>query len=364
MWYLIKNNLKLMFRNRIIFAIMVFGPFFVIGILSSAFEEMMKSYEPVEEFQAGYQIEKGSLWEGSIETIKEAGKEAGIKLSEYPEGEPEELVKNNILAGFVKLGTDKYTVYENTDNETEGVVLEYFFSQCLREISSQVIYSKVPGIVNETLKVPVKKIDYMPAVNSKDYYGIIEIVYFGSLGVICMAGVLASEKKNGIGIKFQITALTDLQFYIAKLLPAILVVVAGIGISSVLSAIVYGIHWGNLFIAALLMLLVIMAGISYGLMLYAISGNMAVTVIVLFSSVFFMAFLGGAFETYMYSSFPESLKNISPIYHANRALVENSCMGHSEYTLSSILYLLAVSAACSCAALLAGWAGKRGKKRG
>ena len=364
MWYLIKNNLKLMFRNKIIFAIMVFGPFFVIGILSSAFEELMKSYEPVEEFQAGYQIEKGSLWESSIETIKEAGEEAGIKLSEYPEGEPEELIQNNILAGFVKLGTDQYTVYENADNETEGVALEYFFSQCLKEISSQVIYSKVPITASETLEVPVEKIDYMPAVNSKDYYGIIEIVYFSSLGVICMAGVLASEKKNGIGIKFQITALADWQFYIAKWLPAVLVVAAGMGISAVLSAVVYGVHWGNLFIAALLILLVIMAGISYGLMLYAISGNMAVTVIILFSSVFFMAFLGGCFETYMYSAFSEDLKKISPIYHVNRALVENSCVGHSGYTLSSILYLLAISAACTCAALLAGWAGKKGRKRG
>ncbi|MCI9079507.1 MAG: ABC transporter permease [Lachnospiraceae bacterium] len=371
MWYLIKNNLKLMLRNKIIFVLMVFGPFFVIGILSSAFEEMMKSYETAEDFRAGYQIEKGSFWESSIEAVKEAGEEAGIKLSEYPEGEPEELVKNNILAGFVKLGTDKYTIYENTDNETEGVVLEYFFSQYLNKISSQVLYAEVPvmegktlKVPDEGLKVPMEEIDYMPAINSKDYYGITEIIYFSCMGIICMAGVLASEKKNGIGIKFQITSVTDFQFYIAKWLPTVFVVASGIGISSVLSAVVYGIHWGNLFISMLLVFLVIMAGVSYGLMLYTVSGNMAVTVIVLFSSVFFMAFLGGCFETYMYSGFSEDLKNISPVYHVNRALVENSCMGHSGYTLNSILYLLAISAACTCAALLAGWAGKRGKKRG
>ncbi len=361
MWYLIKNNLKLMFRNKIIFALMVFGPFFVIGILSSAFEEMMESYEPAGDFHVGYQVEKGSFWESSIEAVKAAGEEAGIKLSEYPEGEPEELVKNNILACFVKLGTDKYIIYENADNETEGVVLEYFFSQCLNRISSQILYAKVQA---GELKVPIEKIDYMPAISSKDYYGITEIIYFACMGIICIAGVLASEKKNGIGIKFKVTAVTDLQFYIAKWLPAVVVVAAGIGISSVLSAVVYGIHWGNLFISMLLVLLVIMAGVSYGLMLYAISGNMAVTVIVLFSSVFFMAFLGGCFETYMYSGFSEDLKNISPVYHVNRALVENSCMGHSGYTLSSILYLLVISAACTCAALLAGLAGKRGRKRG
>lgn len=362
--YLIKNNFKLMFRNKLILAAMVFGPFFVIGILSSAFEGLMKSYEPVKEFQAGYQIEKGSFWENSIETIKKAGEEAGIKLSEYPEGEPEELVKGGILSGFVKLGTEKYTIYENADNETEGAVLEYFFSQCLKESTDQIMQAEIPGIEDKTFTIPLEEIDYMPAVNSKDYYGIIEIVYFSFLGVICMADVFASEKKNGIDIKFRITSLTGFKLYIAKWLPSVLVVAAGIGIASVLSAAIFGIHWGNLSVSALVILLVIMAGISFGLMMYAISGNIAVTVIILFSSTFFMGFFGGTFETYMYSGFSESLKNLSPFYHVNRALVENSCIGHSSYNLSSILYLLAINAACTCIALLAGWAGKRGKVRG
>ena len=362
--YLIKNNFKLMFRNKLILICMVFGPFFVIGILSSAFEGLMKSYEPVDVFQAGYQIEKGSFWESNIETIKKAGEEAGIELSEYPEGEPEELIKSGFLSGFVKLGTEKYTVYENADNETEGAVLEYFFSQCLRESTSQVMKAKIPGIADKTFEIPLQEIDYMPAVNSRDYYGIIEIVYFSFLGVICMAEVFASEKKNGIDIKFRLTSLSEFKLYIAKWLPSVLVVTAGMGAASVLSALVFGIHWGNLPVSVLIVLLLIMAGISFGLMLYAVTNNIAITVIILFSSTFFMAFIGGSFETYMYSNFSDSIKNLSPVYHVNRALVENSCMGHSSYNLSSILYLLAVIAACTCVALLAGWAGKKGKVRG
>lgn len=362
--YIIKNNFKLMFRNKLILVCMVFGPFFVIGILSSAFESLMKSYEPVDGFQAGYQIEKDSFWGTSIETIKKAGKEAGIELTEYPEGEPEELLKSGFLAGFVKLGADKYTVYENANNETEGAVLEYFFSQCLMESASQVMQVKIPGIVYKTIEIPVEEIDYMPAVNSKDYYGITEIVYFSFLGVICMAEVFASEKKNGIDIKFRLTSLTEFKLYIAKWLPSVLVVAVSIGAASVLSATVFGIHWGNLPVSALVVLLLIIAGISFGLMLYAVTENIAVTVIILFSSTFFMGFFGGTFETYMYSNFSDKIKNLSPVYHVNRALVENSCMGHSSYNFSSILYMLAIIVVCTCVALLAGWAGKRGKVRG
>lgn len=58
-WYLIKNNLKLMFRNKAILATMVLGPIFVIAMLSSAFDDLMKSYEKAGKFKAGYQVEGG-----------------------------------------------------------------------------------------------------------------------------------------------------------------------------------------------------------------------------------------------------------------------------------------------------------------
>ena len=47
----------------------------------------------------------------------------------------------------------------------------------------------------EDIEIPVQKLDYMPAVDAKDYYGIIEIVYFSFLGIICIASILSSEKK-------------------------------------------------------------------------------------------------------------------------------------------------------------------------
>lgn len=57
--YLIKNNFKLMLRNKWTLAVMVLGPIMVIAILSSAFGDLLKSYEGVDEFKTGTEWKKG-----------------------------------------------------------------------------------------------------------------------------------------------------------------------------------------------------------------------------------------------------------------------------------------------------------------
>ncbi len=359
--YLIKNNLKLMLRSKWTIVTLIFGPVLVITILSSAFEELLKSYEGVDEFKAGYRLEEGSFLKSSMEMIKEAGKEAGIIFLEYPEGEPEKLMEGNELAGFVEVKKDKFTIYESADYEAEGVLLEYFLSRLVKEGTKQVLQETIPNIGNEKLTVPKKTIAYMPAVDSRDYYGIIEIVYFSWISIICMSNVFTSEKKNGIERKFQVTAVSDGKLYAAKWISTVLVTAFGIGISTILSILLFDIHWGEPFLSAIQMLFLIMASSAFGLMVYYICKNIAITVIVVFVIDWFMGFFGGSFETYMFSSTPDVLKNASPIYHVNRALVEYSCMGHSAYTYSSLRILLGICLLCSIAAVIADKIRKRGR---
>ena len=74
--YLIKNNFKLMFRNTWSVVFMLLGPILVIAILSSAFSELMKSYESVDEFAVGYRVQDEN--KVLLESITAAGAEAGI----------------------------------------------------------------------------------------------------------------------------------------------------------------------------------------------------------------------------------------------------------------------------------------------
>lgn len=358
--YLIKNNFKLMFRNTWSIVTMLLGPILVIAVLSSAFSELMKSYEGVDAFTVGYRVEKDSPMSAYMESVIDIGEESGITFYEYPEGEPENVMANNDLAGFMEFTKDEYILYQSADYETEGMILEYFLSRVMSENFNASLQMMNPTAETD-IKLPVQELDFMPAVNARDYYGIIYIVYFCWCGIICATGVLGNEKKYGIGRKFQVSNLSEAQIFIGKFMPVTMTVALGMGIATIITVLLYDIHWGNPLLSAIIVFMMILAGNAFGMMLYNISQNMAITIIVLFATVWFMGFFGGSFETYMFSSMPDMAKKLSPIYHGNRALVELSCMGRSQYVGSAIIYSLTVTVVCSTIAILAGVVRKRGR---
>ncbi|MBQ4523685.1 MAG: ABC transporter permease [Lachnospiraceae bacterium] len=358
--YLIKNNFKLMFRNKWSIVVMLLGPVLVIAVLSSAFSELMKSYESVEEFNVGYRVESESMVSGYIESIREAGKEAGITFYEYKEGNPEELMAKHDLAGFVKFTKEEYVLYQSADDEVEGMTLEYFLDRVMSE-NVNVSLQMMNATRQNDVELPVQELEFMPAINAVDYYGIIYIVYFSWCGIICATGVFSNEKKYGIERKFRVSNVSEMKLYLGKFIPINMTVVGGMGISTIITVLLHGVHWGKPLLSAMIIFGMILAGNAFGMMLYQLSKNLAITIIVQFTIVWILGFLGGSFETYMFSSTPDFLKHLSPIYHGNRALVELSCMGQSEYVGSAIVYSLVITAICSAIAILAGEMRKRGR---
>ena len=353
--YLIKNNFKLMFRNTWSVVFMLLGPILVIAILSSAFSELMKSYESVDEFAAGYRVQDEN--KTLLEWVTAAGAESGILFYEYPEGDIKDVMAKNELAGFVEFAEGEYTVYTSADHEVEGIALEFF----MNKVMSAGLNVSLQAEKQQAIVLPVKQLEYMPAIDSVDYYGIIYIVYFSWCGLICATGVLSSEKKYGIVRRFQVSAISESKNYLGKMIPTALTVAVGMGIVAVITVLLYDIHWGNPPLSALIVFMMIAAGVALGLMFYNISNSLVITIILQFAVVWFMGFFGGSFETYMFSRTSDMLKHLSPIYHGNRALVELSCMGESSYVASSMVYSLAITVACSAIAIFAGYVRKRGK---
>ncbi len=357
---LIKNNFKLMLRNKWVLVSMILGPILVIAMLSSAFEDIMSSYKTVEIFDVGYRMSEDSIFADNIKEIKKAGKEADIDFQNYPDGDAEAVMEQNDLAGFVVFEKNTYTVYKSTDYESQGERLEYFMGQVEREATSQVRDSMFPQ-KKEIEILPMEKVKYMPAIDSKDYYGIIEVVYFSWCGIVSIAGVLASEKKNGIEKRFQVAGISEVKLYLARWIPAVLTIICEIAITIVGTKVLFGISWGNNPASILILCVMIMGVVACGLFLYSILQNLAVVVIALFTLVWFMGYIGGSFETYMFSTVPESVKQLSPIYHTNRALVECSCMGNSDYIVSSILYMLGITIGCTALAIIISMIRKKGR---
>lgn len=344
--YLIKNNLKLMLRNKWLIFVMVVGPIIIIAMLTSAFEDMMKSYEDVEEFTVGYRLEEESVFYDYIAEIKEAGKETGILFTEISYGSPEEVIEQNNVECFVEFAKEAFTIYRREEHKIEGIKIEYFLNQV---VMSAINDSSLEH--DESINVPVVQLKSMPDIEAKDYYGIIEIVYFIWCGFVSLASVLSGEKKYGIEKRLQVSPVSDFGVYMAKVIPGILATICEMIVTIFLVNCLYDIRWGNIPYTILVLCLTVVAATTLGLFALYLFQDLALTIITTFTLIFFWGFFGGSFETYMFSSWSETVKNSSPIYHINRTLVEYSSMGRSDYTGSCILYLIVISIICTVAGL-------------
>lgn len=352
--YLMKNNFKLMLRNKWVLATMLLGPVLVIALLSSTFGDMMASFEGVDEVRTGYRVSENSVFANYMGEISSAGEAAGILFENYPDGDVESLMEQNDLAGFLVFQEEGYILYKSGEDEVSGKTLEYFMEQVEKQMEGQVLDAMFPQEKQEGtgIDLPEQELDFMPAVDAKNYYGIVEVVYFAWLGIASAAGILSGEMKNGIGKRFQVTALSETKQYLAKWFPAVLATICEMTVTFLLVTVLFGISWGNLPMTVLVLLVTILGSVAFGMFLWTICQNLAVTVVALFIAVWFMGFFGGSFETYLFSGFSESVKSLSPIYHVNRALVEYSCMGKSDYTVSSISYMAGIMVVCTLLSVL------------
>ena len=355
--YLIKNNIKLMMRSVTNTLLYIVAPIILIALLSSAFGDLMEKYESADIIKAGYSIdsdESDMNTEVFIESLEKASKDSGIILTEYGKVDPEKTVREEELAGFVVIENDgNYTIYANGDKKYEAKALEYMISSVDERIVQAMNDMPKGGNASE-FDLEVGHPEYMEPINAIDYYGIIEVIYFGWCAIVCGAGIFTAENKYHIGKKLKVSGLSEFRLYLAKFIPMLLVVSISSIITAAITIPVFGVHWGNPALSALIVVLSAAAATAFGLMFYSIFQNVVVTIIGVFAVVWVAGFWGGSFETYMFSAHPQVLKDISPIYHINRALTELSCMGHSDYVGNAVIWCLGIMIICSVISVAAG----------
>lgn len=334
--------------NVLLFAIC---PVIVSAVLISAFSSLMENYKERGEMRCGYSIEAGSIWESSEEALKSAGDQADIDFVRFDGEEPEEVISKNDLSGFIKFESGKYKIYRVSGKPAQGGALEYFMSAFCDAVPSE----------TENINLKVEHPPFLKAVDSTGYYGIVFVLYYAWCAIICASGILTSEKKYGIRRRYTVSALNDLQLYLGRFVPLAVVVFFGTIGAAILNSVCFGTSWGNLFYAGVLFLIMTAAASALGLMFQSITDNMIITVILTFSLVWTAGFFGGSFETYMFSERPEYLKQLSPIYYCNRAMVEQASSGRTNYIPSALLYCAGIIVVCSLISVAASSIRRRGR---
>lgn len=303
--YLIKNNFKLMLRNKWIIGMMIIGPILVIAVLSAVFEDVLKSYEGVEKFTVGYRFTEDSIFSPYIDTMIDAGNEAGITLAECTSGSVEELLDKNDYRSFVEFSKNSVTIYKVEGYDVEGMMTEYFFDKIIGSLT--VNLNEKDAVV-----LPVKQLSYILKVESSDYYGIVYIVYFTWCCYVSISAVLTSEKKNKIEKKFKVAPVSDAKLYLAKAIPCVLVTLCEMAVTIAVSTLLFDIHWGNPLLSVLIICLMVIAATMFGLLLMYLFNNLAVAIGSAFAFVWIAGYIGGSFETYYYSTVSETIKVFSP----------------------------------------------------
>ena len=346
---LIKNNMKLMFRNKSFLLLMIIMPIIVIALLSSAFKDMMAAARDIDPFTVGYRITANSPYQTYLPELKKASAKNDVTLIEYPEGEIKKLIENETVSAFVDIQDDDYIVYQSSAKKAEALVSESLFDNFFYQVDANtalVTAQMKKGLVDiklleadrERASREVLSVEPMPT--STDYYGIIYIVFWSFFGIIPLAAVIASERKNAIPQRMRVSQMSKTQLYLAKFVPCFLVTFMAMAVAGTISALLFQVHWGALPASVGIILLSTMVAAAFGVFLYQLFNKVVVSVVVGFSLTWILGLFGGSFDPYMYEDFPITLMKASPLYYVNRTLVEFSTKGYSDYVGICLIYLI------------------------
>lgn len=346
---IIKNNFKLMLRNKMVLLMMIVAPILVIAALASAFHGLLSNSYTTENFTIGYYFEENSPFAQMEDAFLKVMKEQNIATEKYSSNEMEYAVTKGRVDIFLYCSEDSCEIGAGDTDSIQAKICEYTMQQFIKEYQLSIAnMERVMTGGQELKKVSIlsKALPYTRTAEAKDYYGIIEIIYFMWCGLIFLTAVVQSERRNHIQKRFVISPASGITLYLGKFIPCELISVASLTISALAATLLFDIRWGNIPGTIAILFLVSLAATAFGIVLLYLVKNLSVSVILLFGIVWIAGFIGGSFETYMYSTNTEAVKRLSPLYYANRTIVEYSTMGHSDYTGGCILYMLGILLVC------------------
>lgn len=353
---LVKNNFKLMLRDKMSILFLIFLPILLIAILSSAFSQEMNKNYTIKPFTVGYSIEAGSNIEKSFSNFIKAFQENKITLFKMTKEKAIEEIKDGSVAAYVDINDDKYTIYKKDAFNINTTIFENSMGSAMylydgnKALMGYLVENKIPAKLNNEnteenknfVKLETLNVDPMPS--SIVYYGITEIVYVIWFGMLMVSVIVNNERKYGVTNRIGLTNASSLTLFFGKLIPSVLVVSIQIGIATIASTILMDVDWGNSpLVSAGILILEIITSSALGILIALIIKSQALANVVIFLFAFFFGFVGGSFQTYMYNFVSDNLAKLSPIYYINRTLVELSTKGYSDYTDSCIILLLTIS---------------------
>ncbi|MBO4243078.1 MAG: ABC transporter permease [Clostridiales bacterium] len=327
LFYIAKNYLKLIMRSKAMIIITVLGTIMVVAALSSTFRTILNEAEKDTDFAIGYHMEDDSIYSIAETQLADGFETEGLTVIKYIDEDPEELIKNGDVEVFIDFEKDSYSITGDKQKQIDTRVIQY------------VLYN-VDSMMNgefQSVKVDPEELATVETPTAEDYYGIVQTVYFISLCAVFLTPIFINERKGNIVSRFKISSASGTHSYLGKLTSCVLVSwIAQTFLATGALVILLGVHIGVPLVSIPVLMLATAAFCAFGMLFFIIFKNPAASIGLLFGILWFAGLVGGTFETYMYSSFSERAKEMSPYYFLNRSLVELSTQGSSDYILPCV----------------------------
>ena len=359
---LVKNNMKLILRDKISFMFLCVFPVILILILSSAFSSTLGKTVELEEFSVGYSIKEGSDIANYFPAFKEQFRANGIILKPMDQKDGAWAVADGELASYLVLEDDQYTLYNKEGIDIHAMVFESSFKgsmylydsiKSMREymlqnevIPTEEIIKKMKSLDSQQQVSFVKKqhIEVDPVPTAQDYYGIVQIVFIIWFSVSSVVQLASGEKRNKISNRIRLTNVKPIILFMGRFIPNILATCVQVGIALGVSTLLLKVNWGDhLFLSGGILLLQVIAISALGTMFTIVIKNSTIINMFMYIGAFVFGFIGGSFQVYMYNFVSEEIVRLSPLYYLNRTLVELSTKGSSDYLGITLVMLLLIT---------------------
>lgn len=337
----IKNNLKLIIRNKALVIGVMLGMILVIAALSNAFHNLLDSAEANADFSVSYQASAGSEMFEEAFTQALSGQDIGyVRINgSLSEDRIEKMISSGETDVFVTVAEDGFKIYGSTKSEI-GVRTVQYIIHMIEANTGLMKEGKAPRELPE-----ISEIRSPETADAAQYYSKVQLVYFITLASIFIAIIIREERRNKIGLRYKLGSLGKAGIYFSKLIPVtVIALLAQVLTAGGIVTLLFDVKWGNLPLTALILVLTTIAFASFGIIFFQLFKNTALSIGLLFMIIWFCGYSGGTFETYMYSSFPDIIKRMSPLYYVNRSLIELSLNGESRFALPCILILTGIAA--------------------
>ena len=329
--YLTKNYLKLILRSKAMIIITLIGTILVIAALSNTFKVLLDQAEKDAEFTVGYKMTDESRYSFVEDQLIDGFKDQGVTLKRYEDEDPEKLIKSGDIEVFIDFSDDSYTLMGDKQSEIDTRIVQY------------VLYNTDKAMNGEfgSVDVSTGTLDAPEMPDATIYYSLVQMVYFLSLCSLFLTMVFYHERKSNIGIRFKSSGASGAVIYLGKLASCVITSwIAQVFIIAGSIVMIFDVDFGKPLVAIPLLMLATIAFCSFGMLFYIMFKNVAASIGVLFTVIWAFGMMGGTFETYMYSSFSDSVKRSSPFYYINRTLVETATTGKSDYLMPCIVVLI------------------------